>query len=342
MKKFLCWVAIGLVIAAIFAGCARRGRMGGDGEPKEEPKEELKVSDYFPIDDNLYWEYEGVGNEFAGGRVDTEFIEGNKVQLAQNNGGTVVAKVFEVTDEGVKLLNSFEESYFRINYLGAEPSSEKYLLKAPLKEKNSWQEEGTTWTIESLSEKVEVPAGEFTCIKVVGKSGESVVERYFAKGVGLVKQKFIQGDVVVEENLAKFGDAEKDDSLPEKVLTIYYPSKDADKLLEDKVTEKFRTGDALIDRITSLLKDEKYKVLSQNARLLNFSREEGVLRLNFSKELVTEMNAGSGYEALLLSSIVKTYGENLGSSGVILNVEGKGYESGHFVFGKDEVLKVDE
>lgn len=326
MKKFICRAAIFLLLMVIFTGCTGK---------------ELKVSDYFPVDENLYWEYEGEGNEFAGGRVDTEFIEGNRVQLAQNNGGTVVAKIFEVSDEGVKLINSIEESYYRINYLGKKPSFERYFLKSPLKKKASWKDGDTVWTVESLSEKIKVPAGEFTCIKVVGRGEEFTIERYFSKGVGLVKQKFIQGDTVVEENLSKFGDAGKDNRLPEKELVIYYPSKNVDELLEDKVVEKFKTGETLSGRITELLKDEKYRVLSKNARLLDVNRGESILRLNFSKELITEMNAGSGYEALLLKSIVNTYGKNFGVEGVILNVEGKGYESGHFVFGKDEVLKVD-
>lgn len=325
MKRTFLAVAIVLVLSVAFTGCTRKNQ---------------SAADYFPVSKNLYWEYEGIGNEFAGGRVDTEFIEGNRVQLAQNNGGTVVAKVFEVSDEGVKLINSIEESYYRINYLAKEPAQESYYLKSPLKEKASWQDGDTTWTIESLEEKVKVPAGEFTCIKVVGKSGDSVVERYFAKGVGLVKQKFVFNDNVVEENLSKFGDAEKDNCLPEKELAIYYPSKNVDNLLEDRVVEKFKTGETLAERITELLKDGKYRVLSKNTRLLDMKREESVLRLNFSKELITEMNAGSGYEALLIDSIVSTYGKSFGVEGVILNVEGKGYESGHFVFGKDEVLKV--
>lgn len=336
MKKTFLIVAMLLVLSVVFTGCAKKNQIGGDGKTKKE----MKVTDYFPVAENLYWEYEGIGNEFAGGRVDTEFIEGNKVQLSQNNGGTVVAKVFEVSDEGIKLINSIEESYFRINYLKKEPSREEYFLKSPLKENNSWQDKDTTWTIGSLDEKVRVPAGEFTCIKVVGKSGDSTVERYFAKGVGLVKQKFIQGDMVVEENLSKFGDAEKDNSLPEKELAIYYPSKNVDELLEDRVVEKFKTGETLAERITELLKEEKYRVLSENAKLLDVKKEDGVLRLNFSKELISGMNAGSGYEALLIDSIVNTYGKNFEAEGVILNVEGKGYESGHFVFGKDEVLKV--
>ncbi|MGB9976978.1 GerMN domain-containing protein [Thermovenabulum sp.] len=325
-----------LIFTLSFSGCAKKSQ-----PPKENPPvEELKISDYYPIAANLYWMYEGVGNEYAGGRVDTEFIDKNRVQLSKDNGGTVVAMVFEVNEDGVKLIFSKEESYYRINYLNETPNQEKFYLKAPLKVGTSWQDGETTWTIESLDEKIKVPAGEYTCIKVVGKSKDSTLERYFAKGVGLVKQKFIAGETVVEDNLSKFGDAEKDNNLPKKDLVIFYPSSNIDKLLKDQVTESFKTGESLADKITNILKQEKYRVLSKDVRLLDLERKDTVLRLNFSRDLISGMNAGSSYEALILDSIVNTYGNNFGVVGVIINIEGKGYESGHFAFGKDEVLKV--
>lgn len=325
-----------LIFTLSFSGCARQSQ-----PPKENPPvEELKISDYFPTAANLYWIYEGVGNEYAGGRVDTEFIDKNRVQLSQDNGGTVMARVFEVNEDGVKLIFSKEESYYRINYLNETPKQEKFYLKAPLKVGTSWQDGETTWTIESLEEKIKVPAGEYVCIKVVGKSKDSTLERYFAKGVGLVKQKFIAGEAVVEDNLSKFGDAEKDKNLPKKDLVIFYPSQNIDKVLKDEINEAFKTGESLADKITNILKQDKYRVLSKDVKLLDLERRDTVLRVNFSKDLISGMNAGSSYEGLILDSIVNTFGNNFGVEGVIINIEGKGYESGHFAFGKDEVLKV--
>ncbi|GAV22406.1 GerMN domain-containing protein [Carboxydothermus pertinax] len=311
-------------------------------KPEEKPTIEAKISDYFPVKPNWYWEYEGIGNEFAGGRVDTEFIKDRRVQLLQQNGGTDTAKIFEVSEDGVKLVFTEEESYWRINYLGISPKKkmEEYYLKAPLKVGTTWTVGDTTWTIENLKEKVQVPAGEFTCIKVVGKSKDSTIERYFAKGVGLVKQRFIFGNAVVEDNLKKYGDGEKDGNLPAKTLIINYPSPNLDKLLSEERTEKFKTGEELAEKITAILKEDKYKVLGPNVKLLSYVRTNQNLRLNFSKELISELNAGSSFEALKIDSIVNTFGRNFGVKGVIINVEGKGYESGHFAFGKDEVLKV--
>lgn len=340
MKKFLSLFLLTIIVPVILTGC---GKEIGITNINNHPD----VNEYFPIAENLYWEYEGIGNEYAGGRVDTEFISNNRVQFSRDNIGTVVAEVFEIDDEGIKLINSFLESYFRISYLDKEPAEETYLLKAPVVNGNKWRDGEIEWVIESVDEKIKVPVGEFACVKVVGRAEDMVIERYFAKGVGLVKQKYVVNkDFIVEENLAKFGNAEKDNCLPEKQLEIYYPSENADKLVKDVVIEKFRTNETLAEKITARLKDKK--VLGKNVKLLNVTRVinmdkgEEILRLNFSRELVTEMNAGSGYEALLIDSIVNTYGKNFGVDGVIINVEGKGYESGHFAFERDEVIKVSE
>ncbi|ABB15816.1 GerMN domain-containing protein [Carboxydothermus hydrogenoformans] len=344
MKKFFVLGSLIFLLLLGAGGCAKKELTEPTPSPSPKPAEkpvQLTVTDYFPVKANWYWEYEGEGNEFAGGRVDTEFIEGNRVQLLQQNGGTDVAEVFEVSENGVKLIYAKEESYWRINHLDEAPSMEQYYLKAPLKVGTTWKTGDITWSIESLSEKVKVPAGEFTCLKVVGKSKDNTIERYFANGVGLVKQRFIAtGGATIEDNLKKYGDGEKDGNLPAKTLTLYYPSANVDKLLSEERTVRFKTGEELADKLTSILKEEKYKVLGKDVKLLNYVRTDQNLRLNFSRELISELNAGSAFEGLKIDSIVNTFGRAFGTEGVIINVEGKGYESGHFAFGKDEILKV--
>lgn len=340
MKKFLLFSLLMAFLVLGLISCARREEVKPVPKPEEKPETIVKARDYFPVKSNWYWEYEGIGNEFAGGRVDTEFIGDGKVQLLAQNGGTDVAKVFTVTPDGVKLIFAKEESYWRINYLSAPGTRDEDYLKEPIKVGNTWQEGDTTWQIESLEEKVKVPAGEFTCIKVVGKSKDSSIERYFARGIGLVKQRFIAGEAVIEDNLKKYGDGEKDGNLPAKTLTIYYPSANIDRLLSEERIEKLKTGEELAVKITEILKESKYKVLGPKVKLLNYTRTDQSLRLNFSKELITELNAGSSYEGLIIDSIVNTFGKNFGVPGVIINVEGRGYESGHFAFGAEEILKV--
>ena len=52
------------------------------------------------------------------------------------------------------------------------------------------------------------------------------------------------------------------------------------------------------------------------------------------------MNAGAGYEGLILQSLANTIGDYYGVSKVMLTIDGKTYESGHIVLEKFEALEV--
>jgi hypothetical protein len=53
-----------------------------------------------------------------------------------------------------------------------------------------------------------------------------------------------------------------------------------------------------------------------------------------------EMNAGSGYEALVLQSVANTFGVYYGANKVLLTIDNKLYESGHIALKKGEYLEV--
>jgi hypothetical protein len=52
------------------------------------------------------------------------------------------------------------------------------------------------------------------------------------------------------------------------------------------------------------------------------------------------MNAGAGYELLILQSITNTLGNYYGAQKVYITMEGKPYESGHILMKKGETFKV--
>ena len=52
------------------------------------------------------------------------------------------------------------------------------------------------------------------------------------------------------------------------------------------------------------------------------------------------MNAGAGYELLILQSITNTLGDYYGVKEVNITIDGKLYESGHILMKKGETFKV--
>jgi spore germination protein GerM len=102
------------------------------------------------------------------------------------------------------------------------------------------------------------------------------------------------------------------------------------------------TRTALADAMKEAPSGSLGKVLSENAGLKSlYLGQDGMVYADFSKELVTEMNAGSGYEAMLLQCITNTLGGYYGTDKVYITVEGEPYSSGHIYMNPGQPFVVD-
>ena len=71
-------------------------------------------------------------------------------------------------------------------------------------------------------------------------------------------------------------------------------------------------------------------MLSPNAKIKSlYLNKDGMVYVDFTKELVSEMNPGAGYESMILQCITNTLGRYYGVNKVYITVEGKPYKSGH-------------
>ena len=88
-------------------------------------------------------------------------------------------------------------------------------------------------------------------------------------------------------------------------------------------------------------KDDLGKVLGTNVKIRSlYLNKDNRVYIDFSKELLSEMNAGSGYESLILQSITNTIGTYYGVDKVYITVENSPYVSGHIVMKKGEFFTV--
>ncbi|MHB1127384.1 MAG: TapB family protein [Bacillota bacterium] len=163
--------------------------------------------DYFPLTQGSTWEYEGEGNEYAAFDREVVYVKGNLAQLKEDNGGTVMARVFKTTDNTVTSIFNQGEEYTPQNLLDREPNEQSTILMSPLAVGTKWEEAGVKREIVDIATTVETPAGVFkNCIKVkiVHPGDTSTVYEYFAKGVGTVKEEFISGDTRVTSTLKSY------------------------------------------------------------------------------------------------------------------------------------------
>lgn len=156
----------------------------GGAEPKPE--------DFFPIVDGRIYRYDFQSPEWpfntlmtqkpksvktAGGKTTADWEETWPDPDDTDNWPAVRGWKVELSSEGVK------ERW-------PNADLEYWVIRAPLREGATWErEDGTVFTIDSLKEKVTVPAGEYAgCLLVTYENeGIGTGELFYAKGVGMVK-----------------------------------------------------------------------------------------------------------------------------------------------------------
>lgn len=82
----------------ISVGCTK---IDNPPQQEEPPVVTKSLSDYFPLVEGNVWQYKGEGNEYASFTREVVFVEGDKAQIKDDNGGTVSTAVFITTDNEI-------------------------------------------------------------------------------------------------------------------------------------------------------------------------------------------------------------------------------------------------
>ena len=303
--------------------------------------EPLNLNDYFPVRQNVRYTYKGVGNEYASYVVTVDYASDTRVQQRTDNGGTVAVKVLERKDGKLTRILSSGETYYRENMLVKKGTAEEVLLMEPLKVGTSWTlSDGGVRTITGISASVETPLGNYKAIEVTteGQSGKAI--EYYVKDIGFVKSVFISGGNQITSSLVKI---EENVPYTQKV-SFYYPNINDQKIYYKDQDVSFHTNDSTSDVLASYYKEtvnKNYgKVISENVKINSlYLDDDKIVHIDFGQAFLTEMNAGSGYESMILQCIANTFGKYYNTDKVILTVNGKLYESGHIAFKKGEYIK---
>lgn len=345
MKKIIAVVSTVLLLAFSF-GCTRQidnvnGSNDGNNTNENPAPQSLSIKDYFPIKENTKYVYQGTGNEYASYDVYIDYTSESKVQQRVNNGGTVVAKVIEVKDGKVTRLLSKGEVYYKENLLN-EKGDEEILLMEPLVKGTSWKlKDSRVRTITDISKDVATPSGNYKAIEVVTESGNDKTIDYYAKGVGLVKSVFTSGGSEITSSLSKI---EENVTLTQKI-SFFYPNVSDDKIYYKDKDISFKTNDITREVIAAAYKESVNSklgsVFSPNTKINSlYLNKDGMVYIDLNKAFITDMNAGSGYESMILQSIANTFGKYYNSEKVILTVDNNLYESGHIIMEKGQYIKV--
>lgn len=357
-----------LMLAIVCSGCGRDKAEGGNrpgSSPTPQPLvtlpaevtpkaddtkadgEELPgVEDYYPMEADTEYTYEGEGNEYAGYYRYVDYIDTvkNRIQIRTNNGGSETVQVLERKDGSLSVTYLANECYYRENFMEkAAAGGVQVLLKEPLVQGTRWTlSDGRSRYISGTKVPVSTPYGSFEALEVTTEGEDSITRDYYAIGTGLVKSVYESEGLTVSQTLKDV----KRDMAFKQTATIYHADED-EKLYMEQVELTLPTNTDSLTVLEAAMKKAPAKqtnlpLLSENTKINHITiKEDGILLADFSKEFVAEMNAGSGYELLILQGITNTLGSYYGTSKVLITLEGKPYESGHILMEEGEVFEVD-
>lgn len=215
LKKMLCSWLVLILIPVCLLGCLGQEPAK---DKEQEPLESMQnrgsdLRSYFPIINGMMYNFLGEGNEYASFSREIKYVEKPFVQFYENNGGTMVVVVYKVAEDQILALFKQEEFYEDKNIIyeiTEKDEMKELILKAPLKEGNSWITGKRRREIMSVNETLTVPAGTFydvVKIKITSEEEPDSFENYeyYAENVGLIMLEFISQDLEVISQLQSYG-----------------------------------------------------------------------------------------------------------------------------------------
>ncbi|HSR04165.1 MAG TPA: GerMN domain-containing protein, partial [Proteiniclasticum sp.] len=172
------------------------------------------------------------------------------------------------------------------------------------------------------------------------EDGEYTNIDYYAEDVVLIQSLNIGEGYEVSSSLQKV----EMDAVQKKVVNFYYPNAMDERIFLYRKEIQFTTNDIPRNLIIGAYKElpkEAAPVLTPNTKVnYLYLNEDGMVYVDLSRDFMNEMNAGAGYESLILQSLANTFGDYYGTDKVMLTIDGETYESGHIMLRKFEPLKV--
>lgn len=353
-------ISLVLILCLLFlTACGAKNKLpqeGTDQNPTESQQEQSskgsveevqeKVEDYFPLVKDVHMKYRGEGNEYAEYETYVDYVKDGIIQIREMTPGTVMAKVYKVSGGELKEVFSQGETYYRHDYT-LSVNRDEVLIKEPIKEGTSWTlADGSARSITGVGKDVKTPAGEFKALEITTDMKDSLIKDYYVKNIGIVKTEYRDKKDIFTV-LSELEKLEKGVTIKESIR-FYYPDFLKDRLAYVDKDVKLSTNDDLLPIFEKEFKSipegsELTKVLTPNVKIKGCSidEEEGILTVDFSSNLISEMNAGSGLEMMIVKSIANTLGGYYQKDKVVITLDGKEYESGHILLKSGEYFKVD-
>ena len=164
---------------------------------------------------------------------------------------------------------------------------------------------------------------------------------YYVKDLGIVKSVFKSEEHTSDEIASSLTEIVADAVMTQSIA-FYYPNIDDGKIYYQVKDVGFKTNDLTRKKLEAAYKENApWPVFTPNTKINSlYLNNDGMVYIDLSNDFLTEMNAGAGYEAMMLQSIANTFGNYYGVERVLLTIDNQPYSSGHIVLEQGEYLTV--
>ena len=355
-KSYLKYVAVAALsfVMLFAAGCSEESN-----EPKAGELPIGSIADYMSPKADTFYEYEGIGNELAAWKIYYDYIhEGESYQRRIYSGEAQTAEVLVLSEDRLTLTFGFPNYAINYDLSTISKYQDAIIIKTPIEKGNKWTRmtlDQTTTTGESVRytetaeitevhKSVTVPYGTFDAIEIRVTNSDDSTEKfeYFVNGLGFIKAEYVLGTERVSTELASitegftleqevgfFFPAENDEGgygLDYEVRSISLKTNtDMTKLLEDELKKaSAESGNTPI--LPAGVTINSYIIDPFNS----------ICRVDFSANYPELLSKDPAMEGALMMAMVNTLSSYSGMERVAINVEGAGYESANFSFGKHD------
>jgi hypothetical protein len=252
--------------------------------------------------------------------------------------------VLENKDGELRLITSVGELYFLSDLTSTINKNPEILLKEPLKKDTKWTlSDGRTRYISGLDVNVSTPSGEYKALEVTTLGTDYTMLEYYVLNTGLVKRVFKSGESVIETSLEKI----ESDVKVQQTMKFYYPEFSKDRIVYVESKEAFETNHNIADTFETFFKSAPFDALtplmSKNTKInkLYINLDEFKVYIDFSKEFVNDMNAGTSLESMILKCVTNTLGNYYNVDKVYISIDGAPYNSGHVQMSEKDNFYID-
>lgn len=310
--------------------------------------DELKASDFLSYEKDVYMKFRGTGNEYAEYETYVDYVKDDIVQLRNINPGTTMVFVYQYKNGELKKLYSHGETYYNFDFTDfKDKDKEEVLIKEPIKVGTKWElADKVERSITAVDKEINLPAGIYKALEITTVGSDYTIKDYYVKEIGHVKSKFATNEDDEYKVVSELEKLEKNVA-QKKSINFYFADFKNDRIVYENREFNIKTNQDILNLLQEELKkapegDELKGTLTANANILGIKidDEKGIVTVDFTPQLISEMNAGTSYESMIINSIVNTIGDYFLVDKVIITVEGKPYSSGHVLMKEGEYFKV--